>query len=506
MNVNATPAGTGADNYRWWVLATAVFGAFVSIMDATVVVTALPRLQTIFGVDLRQISYVATAYTLAQGVVVAASAYLATRFGIKPVYLTSLALFTAGSALCGLATSAPMLIAFRVLQGAGGAALVPLAFSLVLGAFPPAQRGLANGVFGIPVLAAPALGPTVGGYLVQYVDWRWIFYLNVPIGVAGALLGWRVLRPTPPQRGLPFDLRGFLLLAPALGLLLFGLSNLSYDGPGALMTVSGPLVAAALLLAVYVPVELGTARPLLDLRLFARRNYWAGSLIAWVSTVGLFGASFLLPQYLQALRGLSPYDAGLLLLPQGLAAIAGTVAAGALYTRVDPRILIVGGAVAMAAATFLLGAWSTLTSAVALLAPLLVLRGLAVPALTQTAGTVALQGIEGAALPGANTLSVVTRSVVSSLAVAGLVNLLQSRQLAHAGALAAGGHATRAVARQAQALAYQDVYVVAGVVAVAAVVLPLLLRPERPTAAAQVAAAGGAASPAAAAAAALPAR
>jgi len=458
---------------------TAVFGAFVSILDATVVTTALPRLQTVFGVDLRAISYVATGYTLAQGVVVAASAYLANRFGLKPVYLASLALFTVGSALCGLSTSAAMLIAFRVLQGAGGAALFPLSFSLVFGAFPPAQRGLANGVFGIPVLAAPALGPTVGGYLVQYIDWRWIFYLNVPVGVAGALLGWRVLRPTPPHPGLPFDLRGFLLLAPGLGLLLYGLSNLSYDGLGSLATVSGPLVLAALLLAAYVPVELRTAQPLLDLRLFARRNYWAGNLVIGVSTVGLFGAAFLLPQYLQTLRGLSPYDAGLLLLPQGLAAIAGTVAAGALYNRVDPRVIIVGGAAAMVAATFLLGVWSTLSSAFVLLIPLLVLRGLAMPALTQTAGTVALQDIGGAALPGATTLNVVTRSVVSSLAVAGLVNLLQSRRLAHEGALAAGGHVTRAVARQAQALAFQDVYVVAGVIAVAAVVLPVLLRPRQ---------------------------
>src|SRR5260221_10382 len=175
-------ARRASGNYKWWVLVTAIFGAFVSLLDATVVNTALPHIQLAFGTDLHTASYVVTGYLLAQGVVIAASGFLANRFGIKRVYLLSLALFTLGSALCGLAWNIDLLIFFRVLQGAGGAALFPLSFSLVFGAFPEEQRGLANGIFGIPVLVAPALGPVIGGYLAQYVDWRWIFYLNLPIG------------------------------------------------------------------------------------------------------------------------------------------------------------------------------------------------------------------------------------------------------------------------------------------------------------------------------------
>ena len=269
MSTHFHVSGTGVtgplagqrSHYKWWVLVTAIFGAFVSILDATVVNTALPHIQLAFGTDLHTASYVVTGYLLAQGVVIAASGFLANRFGIKRVYLLSLALFTFFSALCGLAWNIESLIFFRVLQGAGGAALFPLSFSLVFGAFPEEQRGLANGIFGIPVLVAPALGPVIGGYLAQYVDWRWIFYLNLPIGILGILIGWRMLHESELQRTLPFDLRGFLLISCGLGLLLFGISNLAYDGWGSLLTVTGPSILALLLLAAYIPIELpnGTA-------------------------------------------------------------------------------------------------------------------------------------------------------------------------------------------------------------------------------------------------------
>jgi EmrB/QacA subfamily drug resistance transporter len=198
------PLTRRAGNYTWWVLTTAIFGAFVSILDATVVNTALPHIQLAFGTDLHTASYVVSGYLLARGVVIAASAFLANRFGIKRVYLLSLALFTLGSALCGIAWNFNILIFFRVLQGAGGAALFPLSFSLVFGAFPEEQRGLANGIFGVPVLVAPALGPVIGGYLAQYIDWRWIFYVNLPIGIIGIVMCWRMLHESELQPTLPF--------------------------------------------------------------------------------------------------------------------------------------------------------------------------------------------------------------------------------------------------------------------------------------------------------------
>ena len=348
MSTHFHVSGTGvtgplaglSSNYKWWVLVTAIFGAFVSILDTTIVNTALPHIQRAFGSDLHVASYVTTAYTLAQGVIIAASGFLANRFGIKRMYLLSLALFTLGSVLCGIAWNITILILFRVLQGASGAALFPLSLSLIFGAFPEEQRGLANGIFGIPVLVAPALGPAIGGYLAEYVDWRWIFYVNVPIGIIGIVICWRMLHESELQPTLPFDLRGFLLIASGLGLLLFGLSNLAYDGWGSLLTVTGPVILALLLLLLFIPLELRTARPLLDVRLFQRRNFLVGNLISWVAVASLFGSTFLLPQYLQVLRGLSSYNAGLLLAPQGLAAMVGTIVVGLLYSRVGARPLV----------------------------------------------------------------------------------------------------------------------------------------------------------------------
>src|SRR5712672_1268050 len=332
-------ARRASDNYKWWVLITAIFCAFVSILDATVVNTALPHIQLAFGTDLHTASYVVTGYLLAQGVVIAASGFLANRFGIKRVYLLSLA----------------------------------------FGAFPEEQRGLANGIFGIPVLVAPALGPVIGGYLAQYVDWRWIFYLNLPIGIIGIIICWRTMHESELQRTLPFDLRGFLLIASGLGLLLFGLSNLAYDGWGSLLTVTGPSILALLLLAAYIPIELRTAQPLLDLRLFKRRNYVVGSLITWVAFACLFGSTFLLPQYLQVLRGLSSFQAGLLLAPQGLASMVGTIVVGLLYSRLGARPLVIMGAIAVAFATYLMSQWLSLTSLFAELIPLLMVLGFGLP-------------------------------------------------------------------------------------------------------------------------------
>ena len=466
-----------ADNYKWWVLVAAIFGAFVSILDATVVNTALPRIQVAFGTDLHAASYVATAYTLSQGVIISISGYLANRYGVKRVYLISLVLFTIGSALCGIAWSMPVLILFRVLQGAGGATLLPLSITLVFGAFPPEQRGLANGVFGIPVLAAPAFGPALGGYIAQYIDWRWIFYINVPIGIIGVILGWRVLRESQVQHDLHFDWRGFLILAPGLGLLLYGLSNLSYDGWNSLLTVSGPTVIALILLVIAVPVELRVREPLLDLRLFTGRNFLVGNIIIWVATVGLFGATFLLPQYLQVLRGLTPSASGLLLMPQGLAAIVGTVISGALYNRLGARVLVIMGAVAITLDTYFLSTLSTLNSNITLFIPLLIVRGLALPFLTQTTNTLALNEISNRGLAGANTVLNITRSVVSSLAVAVLINILQSQRIAHQAALSASGAAaSRVIQQQALALAYQDIYLLTAIVTIPLLFLPLLLR------------------------------
>jgi DHA2 family multidrug resistance protein len=473
--------------YKWKVLATVVFGAFASILDSTIVNTALPQIQMDFKANLHLASYVATGYILAAGVVVPASAYLANRFGIKRVYLISLTVFTIGSVLCGLAPTMVVLILFRVLQGAGGAGLFPLSFALLFAAFPQNERGKANGVFGIPVLVAPTIGPTLGGFLTQYVDWRWIFFVNLPVGILGVVLGARVLRQSPARPELRLDRWGFLIAALGLAALLFGLSNLAYDGLSSLSTVAGPIILGAVLLVVFIPVELRKRQPLLDLRLYRRRNFAVGNAITVLAVIGLFGPAFLLPQFLQNLRGLTPFAAGLLLLWQGMGSLAGTVLSGQTYNRIGPRRLILIGGLGAAVTSFVLARWITPTSDLSVLPWILIARGVMLPLLMQSTGTTTLDGITGAALPGATTLNVVLRNVVASLAIAVLTNILQQQSqhyLAQLGRtvppIPVGAHlAGRAPAAvlNAQALAFHDVFLITAAAMVPVVFLVFFLRP-----------------------------
>src|SRR5947209_15691184 len=189
MQINAPPTRrSGGLDYKWILAMVVILGVFMSILDQTIVNIAIPRLQTAFGADIHSVQWVLTAYILAQGVATPTAAFFADRLGIKRFYIISLVAFTAGSALCGLAWSLPILITFRILQGLGGAALFPLSITLLFREFPPQERGMAMGFFGVPALLAQALGPTLGGYLVTYVGWQAIFYINLPIGILAVIL------------------------------------------------------------------------------------------------------------------------------------------------------------------------------------------------------------------------------------------------------------------------------------------------------------------------------
>src|SRR5437660_5710460 len=200
MQVNAQATRqSGRLEYKWIVAMVVIIGVFMSILDQTIVNIAIPRLQTAFGADIHSVQWVLTAYILTQGIITPTAAFFSDRLGTKRFYILSLAAFTLGSALCGLAWSLPVLIFFRILQGIGGAALFPLSITLLFREFPPRERGTAMGFFGIPALLAPAIGPTLGGYLVTFVGWQLIFYINVPIGIVAFILASIFLHEARPQ-------------------------------------------------------------------------------------------------------------------------------------------------------------------------------------------------------------------------------------------------------------------------------------------------------------------
>src|SRR3954471_13693161 len=258
--------------YHWQALIVIALSAFMVILDTTIVNVALPKIIQVFQSNVSTGQLVLAGYLLALAVVVPASGSLSDTFGAKRTYLTTIVLFTIGSALCGLAPSMEGLIVFRVIQGLGGGMLMPLGMSLLFQVAPPAQRGTIMGVFGLPMLIAPMVGPTFGGYLVQYVDWRPIFTLNVPGGILATLAGWFILRETPRRTGTRFDWAGFILLATSFSTAMLALERAPQDG------WSDPYVVILLMIAAttfpcWIVVELSQEQPLLDLTILRNRTY-----------------------------------------------------------------------------------------------------------------------------------------------------------------------------------------------------------------------------------------
>ncbi|MBE3567155.1 MAG: DHA2 family efflux MFS transporter permease subunit [Thermogemmatispora sp.] len=416
-------------NYRWKVLFSVVFGTFMVILDATAVNVALPTLQHVFKVPVDQVDGVLTAYVLALGIITPLAGYLAERFGIKRMYLISLFLFVLGSVLCAFAPSLPWLVVFRALQGLGGGMLGPLGISLLFGAFPEKQRGLAFGLYGIPLVVAPASGPVLGGYFVEYLDWRYIFFINIPVGLAGLLLGFFWLRESRRGTAARLDLPGILLSVISFGTLLYAIQRGSSEGwtSARILTL---LSIGLLTFAVFVVVELFRRDPLLDLRLFTRRTFTVASVIGWVSTIALFGAEFLLPIYLQSLRERTPLQAGLLVLPLAISSGIVTPLAGALYNRIGPRWLIFVGSLLLAVNTWGF-AHLTLDASYTEIMALAAIRGVALGLTLQTTLTVALTGLKPAQLPRASSLLNATRNVFQSFGIAMLGTIVTHQLTAY---------------------------------------------------------------------------
>lgn len=475
-------------SYKWIVILVVVFGAFMTILDQTIVNIALPRLQTVFHAPLNVVQGSITAYVLTQGVMTPATAFFVDRLGGKRFYLLALSLFTLGSALCGLAWSLPTLIIFRIVQGVGGAFLYPVAVTLVYREFPPQQRGMATAALGVAALLAPAIGPTLGGYLVTYSDWPYIFFINVPLGIIGSILGIWLLREVRSETRTRFDPIGFLLAASGLTALLYALSDASTDGWGSLK-IRSLLLASVLLLSAFVVIELWRVRHnravLLDLRLFATSSFLFSNLASSLMTFVFFGGLFLFPIYLQNLRGLTALQSGLLLLPQAFASICMALIAGRLLDRFGARPLVIPGLIIL---TFSLWQCANLQLSTSFwwLIVLYFLRGVALGLIIQPLNASALQDMRPQQLAQASSLYTVIRFVSTSLGVAILATLIQSQTKMHIGELARQAlrnhrdvGVTPLMANQAMMQALQDAFWISVVVALLAVVAGAFIRSHR---------------------------
>jgi EmrB/QacA subfamily drug resistance transporter len=404
-------AGAGLDRQTLVVGGVVILGAIMSILDATIVNVALDTLSRDLDSPLATIQWVTTGYLLALATVIPLSGWLSERFGSRRVWMASVALFAVGSVACGLATSAAMLIAFRLLQGLGGGLILPVGQSVLAQVAGPARVGRVMSVIGVPMLLGPVLGPVLGGLILTGASWRWIFYVNVPIAVAALALAARLL-----PRGIGradagrLDRVGVALLPPGLVAIVFGLSEIETHGGITSPLAFGPIVVGLCLVALFVRHALATERPLLDVRLFRSLHFSAAAATVFVAGAALFGAMLLLPLYFQLARGEDALAAGLLIAPQGIGAAIVLPFAGRLVDRTGGGWVVIVGCVVMTIATAPL-AWVRSDTSTVLLHALLFVRGMGLGATMMPSMAAAYARLNPAQVPGATaTLNVLQRT------------------------------------------------------------------------------------------------
>jgi EmrB/QacA subfamily drug resistance transporter len=326
--------------YKYIVAIVYVTALFLDILDVTIVNVAIPTLGRDFATENAE--WIVLGYTLSLAVWIPVSGWLGDRFGTKRVFMFAFTAFVAGSMACAAAQSIGQLIAFRVVQGVGGGMLTPVGVTMLFRAFPPVERAKASTYIMIPTLLAPALGPILGGLLVTHASWRWIFLINVPIGLLGLAFGLRFLREQREPTSGRFDLPGFLLSGSALALIVYALS----EGPRGGWTSTGVLVTGVLGVVCAVGmvwVETHVEQPMLALRLFGNRIFRQCNVVSLLSTMSFLGLLFVMPLYLQLLRGQDALHSGLTTFPQAFGVLISSQFAGRLYAKVGPRRLMTGG-------------------------------------------------------------------------------------------------------------------------------------------------------------------
>jgi len=331
-----------------------VSAMFMNIMDITIVNVALPTIGRNFHIAPTAVDGIVIAYLVSLAVFIPASGWMGDRFGGKRVLMVAIVVFTIGSVLCGVADSITQLVLFRVIQGAGGGMMAPVGMAMLFRVFPPAERIKAAGILTVPTTLAPALGPVLGGFLVTDLSWRWVFFVNLPLGIAAVTFGILCLeKSTPIDAGL-FDVPGFLLGGAGLGFLMYGVSEgplKSWSSPTVLTTC----VAGAILLAALVVVELRSPRPMVDLRLLNGRLFRSTNCVMFLAAAAFLGMLYLIPLYFQDARGLSALQSGLSTFPEAFGVMAGAqLASRIIYPRVGPRRHITGGLVGLAVSMLVL--------------------------------------------------------------------------------------------------------------------------------------------------------
>jgi MFS transporter, DHA2 family, multidrug resistance protein len=422
------------ESYKWFLLANIMIGTFMAVLDATIVNVGLPKIMASFGVGLDKIEWVITAYMLAMAVALPTSGWLADKFGYKKLYFIGLLLFTTGSALCGRSSDVNMLIAARVIQGLGAGTIQPLGMAIISREFPPHQRGVALGFWGISAAASVSFGPLIGGFLIDRFSWPLIFDVNIPVGLIAMLFTVIIQSEYINKKTRKFDVAGFISVTIFLPLTLYLLSqgNAATNAEGwhaPFILFDGAIALIAL--AVFITAELTVEEPLLDLRLLMNHNFGISNIILLIFSLGMFGSTFLLPIYLQNSLGYTALQAGSVFLPMGI--IQGFMApvAGRISDKLSPKIPLFVGVILFAFSFYLNSKLSWLSELHFIMLSLYI-RGVAMGIMFTSLTTISLSEIPRDKMAQASAITNSIRQLGGSLGVALLATLLTTRVNYHA--------------------------------------------------------------------------
>ena len=484
-------------------LAVLIVGMFMSVLDLSVVNVAIPAIRRDLGASVESIQWISTAYSLTEGVMVPVSAWLGARFGLKRLYIGLIILFTVASALCGMANGLGALIGFRILQAIPGGVLPVTCLTILYRIVPREKLGAAMGMYGLGIVVAPGIGPTLGGYLVEHVDWRVIFFINVPVGILGAFAAAVVLKNFPAERSRPFDFAGFACIAGSLFALLLALEEGDNWG-----WTSYPVVmlflAAITLMALFIVVELHVEHPVLDVRVFKHWPFVNSLLLISTMSIGLFAVLFYIPSFLQDAQGWTPWNTGLTLLPQAIVMAFLMPFAGLLYDRFGARWpAVIGMLLTGSGILFLSRINIDITRGELILGMVVMAAGLALGMMPIMTGGLSTLPPEVTATGSAfNTLSQRVSSALGLAVMTALVTDNNAQFMADRSTLLEGSGTNvhpqilqmqeqgptallslwQEVSLQVQAQAYSSGFFLAGCVTLAGVFLALMLRSGRPAA------------------------
>jgi MFS transporter, DHA2 family, multidrug resistance protein len=418
---------------KWIVTLSVTFGTLMGAIDTSIVAVATPHLTGALGATVEEMTWVTTGFVIATVVVMPLTAFLGRFFGQKRVYLFCLGLFVAGSALCGLARSLPMMVFCRALQGLGAGALQPTEQAILRQTFPPEEQGMAMALFGLAVVVGPAAGPALGGYILDNFAWPWIFYINLPIGILGIFMVSRFvhepddIRRENKERAVAqrknIDWQGIVLMTVGLASLQYVLEEGSRNDWFQSHLIAVASFVAVFVLAAFVIRELTAPVPAVDLSLFKDRVFLAGTVIGAMMFAILMSITFLLPLFMQQLLGFPALDSGVALMPRALAMMIGIPIVGRLYNKVQPRILVIIGVLLVSLSAILMARYTLATSAHSVIFAIMI-QGLGFASLFVPLTTVALAGIPRFRMTDATGLNSLVRQIGGSIGLAAFATLL----------------------------------------------------------------------------------